>query len=100
MRLADRSMRAACALLLAAIVATDVASAAMDRRLSERLDPATAQAVKELIESAQADGIPADPLIATALEGASKRASGERIVAAVRRHVAALTTARVALGGG
>ena len=100
MRPAERWKGASCAVLLAALLASDVAPAAVDRRLSERLDPATAQAVKELIEGAEADGIPSDPLIATALEGASKRASGERIVAAVRRHVSALSTARQALGNG
>lgn len=83
------------ALLLAALA---VPALAIDQRLSERLDPATAEAVWGVIERARAEGSPVDPLIATALEGASKQARGERIVAAVRNHAAALTTARAALG--
>jgi hypothetical protein len=79
------------------VISAGMASA-MDRRLSERLDYATAEAVWRLVTSVRASGIPTEPLIATALEGASKRARSDRILSAVRSHAAALTTAQLALG--
>jgi hypothetical protein len=87
-------------ILVPLALALAVPALAIDRRLSERLDPATAEAVWGVIETARADGSPVDPLIATALEGASKQARGERIVAAVRLHAAALAAAHQALGAG
>jgi len=84
--------------LILALAALATPALAVDRRLAERLDAATAEAVWGVIETARADGSPIDPLIATALEGASKQARGDRIVAAVRHHAAALATATRALG--
>jgi hypothetical protein len=75
------------------------AGADVDARLIQRLDPATAAAVGQIVESARTAGIPTGPLIATALEGSRKGAPGERIVLAVRRHAAALEASRQALGG-
>ncbi len=79
------------ALLLSAQVA------AQDPRL-ERLDPDTRSAVVALMDSARGDGLPVEPLIQRALEGATKSAPGARIVAAVRRLTLDLGTARTALG--
>ena len=79
------------ALLLSAQVA------AQDPRL-ERLDPETRSAVVALVDSARGDGLPVEPLIQRALEGATKSAPGARIVAAVRRLTLDLGTARTALG--
>jgi hypothetical protein len=73
-------------------------AAPVDKRLVERLDPATADEVWKVVESARAQGVPEDPLIVTALEGASKHARPERIVAAVRERFAALAAAKEALG--
>lgn len=50
------------------------------------------------MEGARADGLPTEPLVAKALEGDAKGASPERIVAAVRAQLAALSGARAALG--
>jgi len=69
-----------------------------DARLSGRLDARTRAAVVHVIDSAAAVGLPAEPLVDKALEGASKRAAGERIVAAVRRLAGELGAARLALG--
>jgi len=95
-------MRRVALLILVPLVLAALAAPALaiDRRLTERLDAATAEAVWGVIETARLDGSPTDPLIATALEGASKQARGERIVAAVRNHAAALATAHRALGAG
>lgn len=67
--------------------------------LGERLDPETAAAVRSIIESAAPLGVPGEPLVAKALEGHSKGATGQRILVAVHSLVADLTVARGALGG-
>jgi hypothetical protein len=72
--------------------------AAQDARLATRLaEPDRAQ-VQALLDSARALGLPAEPLVDRALEGAAKRAPGERIVAAVGRLLGELEAARDALG--
>ena len=73
-------------------------AAAQDPRLATRLDPAVRSAVTDLVDSARARHLPSEPLIQKALEGASKGASGPRIVAAVRGLLDNLQTARGALG--
>lgn len=54
--------------------------------------------VETILDSARAVELPVEPLVDRALEGASKGADGERIVAAVRRLHAELAAARDALG--
>lgn len=76
------------------------ALAAQDARLESRLDARTRAAVAAVVDSARAAGLPAEPLVDKALEGASKRAPGPRIVSAVRTLAAELGTARSALGSG
>ena len=68
-------------------------------RLGERLDAPTRAAVERLVDSTTAAGVPAEPLVDKALEGASKRAPREAIVRAVRGLAADISTARAALGG-
>lgn len=82
-------------IIIALLLSTQVA--AQDPRL-ERLDPETRSAVVALVDSARDDGLPVEPLIQRALEGATKSAPGARIVAAVRRLTLDLGTARTALG--
>src|SRR5207249_8636159 len=60
-----------------------------DSRL-ERLDAATRPTVAALVDSARTAMLPTEPLVQRALEGATKRASGDAIVAAVRRLAADL----------
>lgn len=67
-------------------------------RLETRLDPRTRVLVERIIDSAQTTGIPAEPLVDKALEGASKRASPDAIVRAVRGLALDLATARQSLG--
>ena len=71
--------------------------AAQDPRL-ERLDPETRSLVISVVDSARAVGLPSEPMIQRAHEGATKGAPGARIVAAVRRLATDLGTARSALG--
>jgi hypothetical protein len=85
--------------LLALVAALTLATRAVaqDPRLA-RLDPAARAAVVTFVDSARAAGLPTEPLVQRALEGATKGASADRIVAAVRRLAADLASARAALG--
>src|SRR5213593_1175268 len=82
-------------ILAALLIAVQVAI--QDPRL-ERLDPDTRAQVIAVVDSARRAGLPAEPLIQRALEGATKAAPGPRIVAAVQRLAGDLGTARTALG--
>lgn len=84
-------------LLAAIVIAGRAAAQQTDPRL-ERLDAATRPAVAALVDSARTAMLPTEPLVQRALEGATKRASGEMIVAAVRRLAGDLGHARAALG--
>ena len=87
-------------LLLAGSAAPALAQGgrAPDARLAGRVDDATRQQVLSQVDSARRDGLPFEKLVDRALEGASKRAPGARIAAAVRELRLALGQARVALG--
>lgn len=86
------------ALSLAAALALSRALPGQDPRLEARLDAQTRARVAAIVDSARAAGLPVEPLVDKALEGASKRATGDRIVVAVRNLAAQLGTARQALG--
>ena len=75
-------------------------AAGVDPRHAARLDAGTASAVEEVLDGARAHGLPVEPLVDRALEGASRQAAGPRIVASVRSLAADLGTARQALGAG
>ncbi|MGH7470010.1 MAG: hypothetical protein ACRENP_18855 [Longimicrobiales bacterium] len=87
-------------LLIAAAAAGGLTAAAraQDARLMRRLEPSAVAAVTVLVDSAQLQGLPAEPLIQKALEGASKQASAEAILAALRALRVRLLEARSALG--
>jgi hypothetical protein len=92
--------RAALAVLCSlAMPAALAAQSGAQARLTGRLDAGTAAAIARVIDSAATAGVPPDPLIAKALEGASKHATGDRIVLAVRGLAADLASSRRALGG-
>lgn len=86
------------ALLACALLCTPAALRAQDPRLDARLDARTRDAVVGLIDSVRAEGIPSEPLVQKALEGASKHADGARILAAVHKLAGELGDARAALG--
>jgi hypothetical protein len=83
------------ALFAALTLATRVA--AQEPRLA-RLDSAARAPVAALLDSARAAGLPPEPLIQRALEGTTKGAPPDRVVAAVRRLATDLGRAREALG--
>src|SRR3989454_2302699 len=89
--------RTALPLLAAVLVAGPAVAQQADPRL-ERLDATTRPIVAALVDSARAAALPVEPLVQRALEGATKRASGDLIVAAVRRLAVDLGHARDALG--
>ena len=69
-----------------------------DPRLMNRLDERTREAVSAVIESARKEGLPTEPIVDKALEGASKQANGQLIVSVVTGLVSDLRRAREALG--
>jgi hypothetical protein len=69
-------------------------------RLDNRLDARTRAAVEKAIDSAVAEGLPAEPLVSKALHGAAVGARGEAIVKAVRVLAERLAVARDVLGPG
>jgi hypothetical protein len=72
---------------------------AQDARLA-RLDRRVQAEVGALLDSARSLGIPAEPVVDKALEGAAKRAPNERIIVVVRSRFRELVAARAALGSG
>ena len=85
-------------LLCLAFLRSPADVAAQDPRLVARLDSATRVRVEAGVASAHGEGLPTEPLVQKALEGASKGAPGPRIVAAVESTFADLRRARTALG--
>ena len=71
-----------------------------EARLNARLAPDVAREVAALVHEARQAGLPTDPLIARAFEGASRGADPAGIVAGVRRQAGAQASARGALGAG
>jgi len=65
--------------------------------LEARLDPSTLASVRSIIDSAGRDSVPSGVLEDKALEGAAKRVSPPRIVAAVRQLAADLRQTRALL---
>lgn len=90
-------MKALCAgVVMLGIVAAD--AAAQDARLS-RLDRRLQSGVAALVDSARTLGIPSEPVIDKALEGAAKRAPAPRILVVVQSRFAELVAGHAALGG-
>lgn len=78
-------------------LALALALTAQDPRLN-RLEPEARAVVTHVVDSARSVGLPAEPLVDRALEGASKGAPAPLITAAVRRLAADLGRAREVLG--
>lgn len=74
------------------------ADAPEEVRLRARLAPELAAQVIEVVHAAGAQGLPTAPLVARALEGASRQADAAAILQAVRRQALGLAAARRALG--
>ena len=95
-----RCSRAAGSLMVGALMLAASASASSaqeNERLGAKLDAGTRAAVLQTLEAARASGLPTDPLIDKALEGATKRAPASRIEAAVEAMLQRLRQSRDAL---
>lgn len=90
--------RAALLLLGACVIGRG--AAAQEARLVGRLSAAARAEVQTVLDSARREGLPLEPLVDRALEGAVKGADDARIVAAVRRLADELAAAREAFGPG
>jgi hypothetical protein len=67
-------------------------------RLAGRLDANTRDQVVAIVDSLRSEGLPTEPIVDRALEGASKQADGARIVSVVRGFAGHLRVARSVLG--
>ena len=86
-------------LVFSVFLALPTTAWAQDERLTERLNPATGSQVQQVVDSARRAGLPGEPLVQKALEGATLGASDDRIVAAVQTLHGQLRRGREALGG-
>jgi hypothetical protein len=84
--------------LVGAVTVGSASTHAQEPRLQGRIPEPARQTIDLLLDSARARGLPTEPLVDRALEGAVKGATGDRIVAAVRRLAGELETARAVLG--
>lgn len=89
-----RILAAACL----AVILVGADARAQDARLVARVPADALPAVTAALTAAEREGLPIEPLIDRALEGASKRASSPLIVRAVERLAGELRSARDALG--
>lgn len=86
-------------LMLVVGLAASVATAgAQDPRAALKLDATTSAAIRAVVDSAKAQGIPVEPLMEKMYEGLGKGADGPRIVTAVRSLASEMATAHRALG--
>lgn len=91
------SMRALVVLVMLALPLRLSAQDARTARLDGKLDVETQAVVLRTLDSARTHGLPMEPLVDKALEGATKRAAGPRIQAAVSSLLGRLEAARDAL---
>jgi hypothetical protein len=88
------------AALLLVIGAPAAAQQDVTARLGPRVPPAVVAAAQALADTALARGLPVDPLIDKAIEGAAKGVAPERVVAALRMVFDQLGSAAAAIRGG
>ena len=83
---------------LAVVGAAFAPARAQDPRLGNPLDAPSRIAIRALIDSARAQGIPTEPLVQKMNQGVAMGLDGPRIVAAVRTLTREMATAHRALG--
>jgi hypothetical protein len=92
-----RALGLALALVVAAAPVRALAAQDVAARLQGRVPTDVARAVQEIAQSAQARGLPVEPLIQKAIEGGAKGVPGDRVIGAVRMLAARLDEARTVL---
>ena len=98
MKLASLTALLVLAAAAAPAVAQDTAARSIDTRLEGRLPADAITPVRAIIDSARTRGLPVEPLVSMALEGASRGAPAARIATAVSSLAGRLDAARGALG--
>ncbi len=95
----EMNMRGTAAIILLAALPT--LATAQDGRMERvrQAFPNQAAEIESLLATAAAEGVPTDPLIAKALEGAAKGVPGDRVVAALSNYAERLGEARGVVGG-
>jgi hypothetical protein len=86
-------------LIAIALLALPASVLAQDGRVVKRFPAPVASRVNAVIDSADREGLPTEPLVLRALEGNAKGIAADRIVDALGRLRTALRTARTTLGG-
>jgi len=79
-----RTIGVALTIVWGVIFAGGLAAQDVQARLDRRVSPEVQRAVQGIAADAAAHGLPVDPLVQKALEGAAKGVSGDRVIAAVR----------------
>jgi len=79
-----RTIGLAATLVLGATLAGGLAAQDVQARLDGRVSPEVQRAVQGIAADAAAHGLPVDPLVQKAIEGAAKGVPGDRVIAAVR----------------
>jgi hypothetical protein len=86
-------------LVVMALACAPLAQAsAQDPRIGNRLDAPSRAAISALVDSARAQGLPAEPLMEKVLQGLAVGADGPRIIMAVRSLSLEMASAHRALG--
>lgn len=88
-------------LLLLAFVALPATAAAQDaqrERLRQAFPAEAVTQIETILAEAEASGVPSDPLVAKALEGAAKRVPADRVVAALTVYAERLQQATEIVG--
>ena len=79
-----RTTGVALTIVLGVIVAGGLAAQDVQARLDRRVSPEVQRAVQGIAADAAAHGLPVDPLVQKAIEGAAKGVPDDRVIAAVR----------------
>ena len=92
-----RIIRLALTLVVATTLAGGLRAQHVQARLDERVSPEVQRAVRSIAADAAAHGLPVDPLVQKAVEGAAKGVPGDRVIAAVRALAGRLAEAMAAV---
>ena len=84
-------------LVLATTLAGGLGAQDVQARLDRRVSPEVQRAVRGIAADAAARGLPVDPLVQKAIEGAAKGVPADRVIAAVRALAGRLTEAMAAV---
>lgn len=95
-----RIIRLALTLVLGTTLSAGLRAQDVQARLDGRVSPEVQQAVRGIAADAAARGLPVDPLVQKAIEGAAKGVPSDRVIVAVRALAGRLAEARDAVRAG